>query len=509
MPEIKGKLGIDEFYSVIFKEEPISIDEAVIDTVQKSFDFLKEFSKNKVIYGVNTGFGPMAQYKIKDSERIQLQYNLIRSHASGSGNPIAPKYVRAAMLARLNTLSLGHSGVHKSVIEVMTSLINKNIIPLIYEHGGVGASGDLVQLAHLALVLIGEGEVFYKGDLKPTKEVFEIEKITPISVKIREGLALINGTSVMTGIGVVNTIYTRRLLEWMIACSSAINEIVEAYDDHLSFELNLTKKHQGQREIARSMRSHLRDSTLTRKREHHLYTNNNDVKVFEEKVQEYYSIRCVPQILGPVLDTLNTVERVLIEEVNSANDNPIVDVKKKHVYHGGNFHGDYVSLEMDKLKLVVTKMSMLAERQLNYLMNSKLNDILPPFVNLGELGLNFGMQGVQFTATSTTAENQMLANPMYVHSIPNNNDNQDIVSMGTNAALITKRVIENAYEVVAIEMITIVQAIEYLQVQDKVSSKTKNMYDAIRKIVPPFKKDIIMYPYVNLVKDFITNHKNN
>lgn len=508
MPEIKGKLGIDEFYKVIFKNESISIDEAVFETVERSFEFLKEFSKNKVIYGVNTGFGPMAQYKIKDSEGKKLQYNLIRSHASGSGNPIAPKYVKAAMLARLNTLSLGHSGVDRSVIEVMTSLINKDITPLIFEHGGVGASGDLVQLAHLALVLIGEGEVFYKGDLRPTEEVFKLEGISPISVEIREGLALMNGTSVMTGIGIVNTIYTRRLLEWMIACSSAINELVEAYDDHLSFELNLTKKHQGQREIARSMRSHLSDSTLTRKREHHLYSNNDDVEIFEEKVQEYYSIRCVPQILGPVLDTLNDVERVMIEEVNSANDNPIIDLKKKHVYHGGNFHGDYVSLEMDKLKLVVTKLSMLSERQLNYLMNSKINEILPPFVNLGELGLNFGMQGVQFTATSTTAENQMLSNPMYVHSIPNNNDNQDIVSMGTNAALITKRVIENAYEVMAIEIITIVQAIEYLKVQNKVSSKTKKMYDAIRKIVPPFKEDLIMYPFVNEVKDYIINHEN-
>ena len=508
MPKIEGKLGIDEFYRVIFNGEPISIDKNVIDTVQESFDFLKEFSKNKVIYGVNTGFGPMAQYKIKDSERIQLQYNLIRSHASGTGNPIPPKYVKAAMLARLNTLSLGNSGVHTSVIEVMTLLINKDITPLIYEHGGVGASGDLVQLAHLALVLIGEGEVFYKGKLRDTKEVFTIEGIEPISIEIREGLALINGTSVMTGIGIVNTIYTRRLLEWMISCSSAINEIVEAYDDHLSEDLNQTKKHKGQREIARSMRSHLKDSTLTRKREHHLYTNNNGVSVFEEKVQEYYSLRCVPQILGPVLDTLDNVERILIEEVNSANDNPIVDVAKKHVYHGGNFHGDYVSLEMDKLKIVVTKMSMLAERQLNYLMNSKLNDILPPFVNLGKLGLNFGMQGVQFTATSTTAENQMLSNPMYVHSIPNNNDNQDIVSMGTNAALITKKVIENAFEVIAIELITVVQAIEYLKVQDKVSSKTKEMYDAIRIIVPPFTEDIVMYPYVNKVKDFIINHEN-
>ncbi len=508
MPEIKGKLGIEEFYRVIFDNQPVAISAPVRETVQKSFDFLKEFSKNKVLYGVNTGFGPMAQYKIKDSERIQLQFNLIRSHASGTGDPLAPKYVKAAMLARLNTLSLGNSGVHTSVIDVMTELINKDITPLIYEHGGVGASGDLVQLAHLALVLIGEGEVFYKGDRRPTKEIFEIEKIDPISIEIREGLALINGTSVMTGIGIVNTIYTRRLLEWMIACSSAINEIVKAYDDHLSFNLNQTKRHKGQREIARSMRSHLEDSTLTRKREHHLYTNNNGVKVFEEKVQEYYSIRCVPQILGPILDTLDNVEQILIEEVNSANDNPIVNVEKKHVYHGGNFHGDYVSLEMDKLKIVVTKLSMLAERQLNYLLNSKLNDILPPFVNLGQLGLNFGMQGVQFTATSTTAENQMLSNPMYVHSIPNNNDNQDIVSMGTNAALITKKVIENAFEVMAIEMITIVQAIEYLEVQDKVSSKTKNMYDAIRNIVPPFKEDMVMYPFVNEVKDFIINHEN-
>ncbi len=489
-------------------DKDITLTKELMDTVQKSFDFLKEFSKNKVIYGVNTGFGPMAQYKIKDSETLQLQYNLIRSHASGTGQPIAPKYVKAAMLARLNTLSLGNSGVHSSVITVMAELINRDIIPLIYEHGGVGASGDLVQLAHLALVLIGEGEVFYKGERKPTKEVFEQEGIQPIKVELREGLGLINGTSVMTGIGIVNTIYTRRLLEWVICCSSAINEIVQAYDDHLSFDLNQTKKHLGQREIARSMRSHLQDSELTRKREHHLYTDNNSVSVFEEKVQEYYSIRCVPQILGPILDTLNEVERILIEEVNSANDNPIVNVEKQHVYHGGNFHGDYVSLEMDKLKIVVTKMSMLAERQLNYLLNSKLNDILPPFVNLGTLGLNFGMQGVQFTATSTTAENQMLSNPMYVHSIPNNNDNQDIVSMGTNAALITKKVIENAFEVVAIEMITVVQAIEYLGVKNKVSSKTKKMYDAVRNIVPPFKEDEVMYPYVNAIKNYIINHQN-
>jgi histidine ammonia-lyase len=312
-----------------------------------------------------------------------------------------------------------------------------------------------------------------------------------------------NGTSVMTGIGIVNTIYTKKLLDWIVGCSIAINEIVSAYGDHLSFELNKTKKHKGQQRIAKMMRDALADSKLIKNREDYLYNGESHDSVFKEKVQEYYSLRCVPQILGPVLDTLNGVEKILIEEVNSANDNPIVDVENEHVYHGGNFHGDYISLEMDKLKMVVTKLTMLSERQLNYLLNHKLNDILPPFVNLGKLGLNFGMQGVQFTATSTTAENQTLSNPMYVHSIPNNNDNQDIVSMGTNAALMAKKVIENAFEVVAIELITVVQAIEYLGYQDKISTKTSQLYSKIREIVPIFKEDMIMYPYVNNVKEFI------
>ena len=507
MIKFDGNLEINDFYNIIIKGKSISVDESVMEKVIESFNFLKSFSEKKVIYGVNTGFGPMAQYKIKDSERIQLQYNLIRSHASGTGNLIDPLYVKASMLARLNTLSLGYSGVHKSVIELMEQLINKNITPLIYEHGGVGASGDLVQLAHLALVLIGEGEVIHNNERKLTKTVFESENLQPITVALREGLALMNGTSVMTGVGIVNTMKTRKLLKWITTCSSAINEIVQAYDDHLSYELNLSKKHIGQRAIAKEMREHLKTSKLTRRREHHLYDNNtDDITVFEDKVQEYYSIRCVPQILGPVLDTLNHTEKILIEEVNSANDNPIVDVERKHVYHGGNFHGDYVALEMDKLKIVVTKMTMLAERQLNYLLNPNLNNILPAFVNLGKLGLNFGMQGVQFTATSTTAENQTLSNPMCVHSIPNNNDNQDVVSMGTNAALMTKKVIENGYEVVAIELITIIQAIEYLKVQDKVSLNTKKMYDEIRNLVPIFTEDVIMYPYVNKVKEFIMNN---
>lgn len=504
--KINNFLELRDFQKIIIEKETIELNETVLQRVEASFQFLKDFSKNKVIYGVNTGFGPMAQFKINDDDTHQLQYNLIRSHSSGIGNPLPEDEVKAAMLARLNTLSLGNSGVHISVVNLLKELINRNIIPLIFEHGGVGASGDLVQLAHLALVLIGEGEVFYKGERRSTKEVFCIEGLEPIHVEIREGLALMNGTSVMSGIGAVNAYKANQLTDISIKLSCAINEIVLAYDDHLSEALNGTKRHAGQQKIAEKMRNHLSDSKLVRKREEHLYTHFEEQdKVFKDKVQEYYSIRCVPQILGPVLDTLEFTEKVLEDEINSANDNPIINVEDQHVYHGGNFHGDYISLEMDKLKIVVTKLTMLAERQLNYLLNAKINEILPPFVNLGKLGFNFGMQGVQFTATSTTAESQMLSNSMYVHSIPNNNDNQDIVSMGTNAAVICRKVIENAFEVLSIEAITIVQAIEYLGYQNKVSSATKALYDDIRKIIPAFSEDMVMYPYLEGVKKYFKN----
>lgn len=506
MKIINDYLTIKEFESIIFDKNLIDLSDIVLNRVKESFSFLKEFSENKIIYGVNTGFGPMAQYRIKDEDRIQLQYNLIRSHSSGTGKPLSALFVKASILARLNTLSIGNSGVHPSVIYLMKELINRDITPLIFEHGGVGASGDLVQLAHLALVLIGEGEVFYRGERKSTKEVFILENLIPIEVEIREGLALMNGTSVMTGIGVVNLHFAYKLVDWSLKCSCAINEIVQAYDDHLSEELNDTKRHRGQQEVAKRMRKNLTDSGLIRKREDHLYYGDNKEDVFKEKIQEYYSLRCVPQIVGPILETIDNVATVLENEFNSANDNPIIDVKNQQVYHGGNFHGDYVSLEMDKLKIVITKLTMLAERQLNYLLNSKINEILPPFVNLGTLGFNFGMQGIQFTATSTTAENQMLSNPMYIHSIPNNNDNQDIVSMGTNAAVITARVIDNSFEVLAIELITIIQAIDCLEQKDSISSVTRKMYDDVRAIIPIFKKDQVMYPFIQQVKDYLINN---
>ena len=337
----------------------------------------------------------------------------------------------------------------------------------------------------------------------PAKEVYQTRNIKPLEVHLREGLALMNGTSAMTGVGMANIIHARYLLVCSIMLSAITNELMKSFDDHFSFELNHVKHHRGQSKIAEVIRTLLADSKLIRKRPEHLYHRKIEEAVFTDKVQEYYSLRCVPQILGPIYDTLIEVQRVLEDEVNSANDNPVIDHEKEMVYHGGNFHGDYVSLAMDKLKIVVTKLSMLSERQLNYLLNDKLNQKLPPFINLGKLGLNLGLQGMQFTATSTVAENQTLSYPMYLHSISNNNDNQDIVSMGCNAALMTRKVIDNSFDVLAVQTLALAQAIDYLKFHTRMSSFTHKFFDEVRALVPPIVEDRPRYNDIQLIRKYL------
>lgn len=488
---------------VIFNLKPVTITSSQYKEVERAYNFIAQYREGKIIYGINTGFGPMAQYRIQDNDLIQLQYNIIRSHSCGAGGSIPKEAVRAAMLTRLHTFFAGKSAVHRDTIDVIAHFLNHDIIPIVPEHGSVGASGDLVQLAHIALALIGEGDVFYKGEVIKASQAMHESGIAPLKMYIREGLALTNGTAVMTGIGLVNLIHSRKLLKWSILASVMMNEIASSYDDFMSETLNDLKLHKGQSDVARTMREMAQSSQLFRRREEELYNDESQEKIFEHKVQPYYSLRCTPQVLGPISETIDNVGRILLEEFSAVDDNPIVDPDTQGVYHGGNFHGDYVSFEMDKLKIAVTKLTMLAERQLNYLFHDKINGILPPFVNLGELGLNYGLQGAQFTATSTTAECQTLSNPMYVHSIPNNNDNQDIVSMGTNAALMAQRVIENSFQVMSILMMALAQAVDCLQVSDQLAESTKKLYLDIREIAPRIVEDTPKHEEIKNIIHFL------
>jgi histidine ammonia-lyase len=256
----QSTLSLNDFAALVYKHTEVALDKAALEKVKANFEFLKKFSSNKLIYGINTGFGPMAQYKVSEENILQLQYNLIRSHSSGSGKLIPAQLSRALMVTRLNSFMKAYSGVHNELTELLRDMINHDICPCIYEHGGVGASGDLVQLAHLGLSLIGEGEVQFEGGIHPTMEIFNRFGLKPLSIHIREGLAVINGTSAMTGIGLINIIQAKKLLNWAVLFSAMINEVVQAFDDHYSHELNIVKHHTGQNAVAGIMRDILKDS---------------------------------------------------------------------------------------------------------------------------------------------------------------------------------------------------------------------------------------------------------
>lgn len=499
--------SLEDVSSILYSGKTIDMASLPLDDVEACYEFLKKFAADKVIYGINTGFGPMAQWRVDDKHLKDLQYNIIRSHATGAGAPLDDTCVKAAMIARAGTLLQARSGVHPDAVRLLVQFINRGIFPFIPEHGSVGASGDLVQLAHMALTLIGEGQVHYKGQWRDAGEVLRINGLQPLQIHIREGLSLTNGTSVMTGIGIVNQFMAERLLDWSIAAAVWINEIASSYDDMMSEELNAARRHEGQQHVARCMRKLAQGSQCLRKRQHELYdSSHRDTTTFEHKVQAYYSLRCTPQILGPIAETLACSRRVLEEELNSACDNPIVDPVAGDVLHGGNFHGDYISLEQDKVKIALVRLAMTAERQLNYLMHDRINGILPPFLNMGTLGLNYGMQACQFTATSTTAECQTLAMPNYVHSIPNNNDNQDIVSMGTNTALLTKRVIENCCQVMAILYIALAQATDCLDIAAQLAPASRKTYDEVRERCPKTVDDTPFYREIDSIEQYLKSH---
>lgn len=499
--------SLEDVNSILYSGKTIDMASLPLDDVEACYEFLKKFAADKVIYGINTGFGPMAQWRVDDKHLKDLQYNIIRSHATGAGAPLDDTCVKAAMIARAGTLLQARSGVHPDAVRLLVQFINRGIFPFIPEHGSVGASGDLVQLAHMALTLIGEGQVHYKGQWRDAGEVLRINGLQPLQIHIREGLSLTNGTSVMTGIGIVNQFMAERLLDWSIAAAVWINEIASSYDDMMSEELNAARRHEGQQRVARCMRKLAQGSQCLRKRQHELYdSSHRDTTTFEHKVQAYYSLRCTPQILGPIAETLACSRRVLEEELNSACDNPIVDPVAGDVLHGGNFHGDYISLEQDKVKIALVRLAMTAERQLNYLMHDRINGILPPFLNMGTLGLNYGMQACQFTATSTTAECQTLAMPNYVHSIPNNNDNQDIVSMGTNTALLTKRVIENCCQVMAILYIALAQATDCLDIAAQLAPASRKTYDEVRERCPKTVDDTPFYREIDSIEQYLKSH---
>lgn len=488
-------LKAEEIRRLVFDASTkIKISDKARDRVKKSKNFLESsLNTPQIIYGVNTGFGPMASHIVSKKQSDALQKNLIYSHAVGMGEPIPPSFALAGMIVRLNTLVKGYSGVSEKLVRRLQFFINERIIPLIPEHGAVGTSGDLVQLAHIALGLMGKGEVFFGGKYQSAVKVLQKFKISPFQFTSREGLAIINGTAVMTGIAALLHGEAKKIIDLAVETGAIALELVKGFDDSLEAKLHRLRPHSGQVAVAHALRQLLRSSHRLRDRRTLKVSDfKEDVKIIADDVQQVYSLRCIAQILGPILDVWQRVEQTIGIELNAVTDNPVIDWERKKFIHGGNFHGEYIAVAMDHLKMALVKLSILSERRINFFLHPQLNRIFPPFMNLKKPGLTLGLQGLQFVATSTVAQNQSLAFPHHIHSISTNGDNQDVVSMGTDAALLLNKVIENTYIVLAIELIVLAQGWDFVGSKGEFSKSTQKLLKNLRKILPAILEDRVL-----------------
>ncbi|MDA3915554.1 MAG: aromatic amino acid ammonia-lyase [Deltaproteobacteria bacterium] len=480
-------LSYRDIVAIGIGDKRVELDDKALEKCRESRAFLEESIKNKkIIYGVNTSFGPMCNKIINDREIETLQDNLIISHSAGLGAPILPYIALGILAVRLNTLVKGYSGVRVRLLEMIRDMINNDLAPYIPECGSVGASGDLIHLAHMSLAIIGKGRVYLKRQLITANQAFEKTGLKPLKLSYKEGLALINGTAAMTSIAAFTLFGANKLLN--IACINAAFaiEIFGGIDDAFDEDLHQVKPHPGQLAISGRIKKLYKGTQNITKREHihNRIRNQNhcDIPVFETtiNVQDVYSIRCTPQILAPVKEAFDYAVKTIETEANSTNDNPIIIAEKKKILHGGNFHGQSVSFAMDVLCIAMSTLCNLSERRTNKLLDKNLNEGLPEHLIAGKPGLAMGFMGAQYLATSTTAENRNLANPMSVNSISCNATNQDVVSMGTIAARKAFRLVSNAKHIVTLEILADLQALSFKNT-DKLGYGTRKIYDILNK----------------------------
>jgi histidine ammonia-lyase len=445
----------------------VALEAGALERCRESRAFLEqEVAAGRIIYGVNTSFGPMCNKIINDDAIEQLQVNLIKSHAAGLGEPLRPAIAAATLAVRLNTLVKGYSGVRLELLYLMRDMLNAGIAPFIPECGSVGASGDLIHLAHVGLAVIGLGKVYYKEELMEAAQAFERAGLQPIRLSFKEGIAIMNGTSAMTALGAFALFGARRLLN--VACVNAAFalEIFGGIDDAFDEDLHGVKPHPGQQSVARIIRQLYEGSRniTPRSSVHELIRQQSTAgPVYETtiNVQDVYSLRCTPQILAPIVEAVAAAEATLEIEANSTNDNPVVVPHKQKIIHGGNFHGQSIGFSMDMLCMAIAQLCTLSERRLNKLLDKSLNEGLPEHLIAGTVGLTMGFMGAQYLATSTTAENRQLANPVSTHSISCNASNQDVVSMGTVAARKALKAVSNAKHVLTLETLAQLQAFSF------------------------------------------------
>lgn len=490
---LDGKsLNLESFVRVARNGEPVAIGEKNKEAVRAAENFVSAVAEGDVpVYGINTGFGKLSDVRIDPKEVGHLQKNLLMSHACGVGDPLPQEAVRGMMVLRVNALVKGFSGVRLETVEKLVEFLNRDLCPVVYEKGSLGASGDLAPLSQMCLPLLGMGEVFWREKRLPAAEGLRLAGIEPLKeLRAKEGLSLINGTQAMTSIGAL-TLYDAFRLEktaTLALCLSveALRGITDAFDPRVH-EL---RGQAGQCEVASRIRRHLAGSGMT--------THQGELRV-----QDAYSLRCAPQVHGASLDAFRYVERIVESEMNAVTDNPILFPAEGIAISAGNFHGQPLALAFDFLGIALSELADISERRIERLVNPALSNGLPAFLSQN-CGINSGFMIVQYSAASLVSENKVLAHPASVDSIPSSANQEDHVSMGTIAARKANDILGNVRKVVGMELMCACQAID-LRGTGKLGYDTATAYALLREKIPFIAGDTVMYPHLETAEGLLRN----
>lgn len=476
-----GTLSLEEFASVAAGGEHVVMTAAARERVAAARAVIeRSVASGAAVYGVNTGFGNLANVRIADADLESLQERLVLSHAAGVGEPLPDEVVRGMLLLRANTLAKGHSGVRPLLIDKLLALLNHDLLPEVPSRGSVGASGDLAPLAHLALPLLGRGRVRRSGQFVGAAEALRDAGLAPVRLAPREGLGLVNGTQAMTSLLALAVIDAHRLVRFADLVGALSTDAMRGTDAAFDARIHAVRPYPGQLASARNLWRLLQGSGI---RESH---RSGDVRV-----QDPYSIRCMPQVHGAVRDTLADVERRLLVEMNAATDNPLVFAAADEALSGGNFHGEPMALSADFLAIALAELASISERRTEKLTNDTFSG-LPPFL-VANAGLNSGFMMAHVTAAALVSENKCLAHPASVDSIPTSADKEDHVSMGMWAAIKCREVAANARQVLAIELLAAAQGIDLLRPL-RSSEALEALHASVRRVVAPWHEDREMAP---------------
>ena len=465
---------------------------SALPRIHQARQFVEQLlARGEVAYGINTGFGKLSEVVIPHDELRTLQLNLVRSHACGVGEPLPEPVVRAMMLHRANVLAKGFSGCRPVVIETLLAMLNAGVHPVIPSRGSVGASGDLAPLAHLALVTIGEGEAIFRGERMAGGAALQRAGIAPLQLEAKEGLALLNGTQAMTAVGGLAVWQAEKLAQAADVIGALTLEALRGTPVAFDEKIHAVRPHAGQQASAARLRSLITDSEI---RESH-----RD-KAVDPRVQDAYSLRCMPQVHGAVCDALAHVRGILEIEINSATDNPLVFADAQEVLSGGNFHGEPVALAFDYAAIAIADLATISERRVERLVNPDLSG-LPAFLS-PQPGTNSGLMMAQVTAASLIAENNVLAHPASVFTLPTSANKEDHVSMGMTAALKLAQITQHVEIVLAIELLCAAQGLEFLKPL-KPSPALQTVYERVRAVVPALGQDMQLSGYIAALQPLV------